>query len=197
MLPPAFGRDAGIYPIGGADPATARRWLARARFKPSKLVLYTWNERLGIEFGQVFAFNLRQIGIDVEVQHFEHVAMRARARRPGEPYDIVMSGWAADYADGAGFFESLLGGRTLRQPGHSNFSRFDDARTNTRMQAAGRLRGAARRRAWAELDFDLMRTNPPWAPFIHNALRNFVSRSFGCYLSHPIYAVDLAAACKK
>jgi peptide/nickel transport system substrate-binding protein len=145
----------------------------------------------------VFAFNLKQIGIDVEVKHFEQAALNERAGRRGEPYDVALSTWAADYLDGATFFIPLLSGGTLRQPGHQNFSWFDDAKTNARMQAAGRLAGAARRSAWAELDFDLMRTNPPWAPFRHGNSRDFVSRSFGCYLHHPLYGVDLAAACKK
>jgi ABC-type oligopeptide transport system substrate-binding subunit len=197
MLPPALGRDASIYPLGGAAPRAARRWLARARFKPSKLVLYTWNIPLGVGVGDVFAFNLKQIGIDVEVKHFEQAALNERAGRRGEPYDVALSTWAADYLDGATFFIPLLSGGTLRQPGHQNFSWFDDAKTNARMQAAGRLAGAARRSAWAELDFDLMRTNPPWAPFRHGNSRDFVSRSFGCYLHHPLYGVDLAAACKK
>jgi ABC-type oligopeptide transport system substrate-binding subunit len=197
MLPPALGRDASVYPLRGADPATARRWLSRARFKPTRLVLYTWNNRFGVEFGQLLAFELSQIGIDVDVKSFEMVALEERTSRRGEPYDVSLHGWVADYADGAGFLIPLLSGRRLRQPGHSNFSYFDDPKTNARIEAAGRLGSAARRRAWAALDVDLMRTNPPWAPFIHGTNRAFVSRSFGCYLSHPVYAVDLAAACKK
>jgi hypothetical protein len=27
--------------------------------------------------------------------------------------------------------------------------------------------------------------------------RAFISKSFGCFLYHPIYGVDIAAACKK
>jgi hypothetical protein len=42
-----------------------------------------------------------------------------------------------------------------------------------------------------------MRTNPPWAPFAHTTTRHFVSRSFGCFIAHPVYGVDLAAVCKK
>ena len=34
MLPPALGRDERIYPLEGADPATARKWYARAKHKP-------------------------------------------------------------------------------------------------------------------------------------------------------------------
>jgi hypothetical protein len=42
-----------------------------------------------------------------------------------------------------------------------------------------------------------MRDNPPWAPLIHSNSRSFVSKSFGCFLHHPLYGVDIAAACKR
>jgi ABC-type oligopeptide transport system substrate-binding subunit len=193
MLPSALGRDVSIYPLGGAAPRAARRWLARARYKPTTLVLYTWNNPVAIRFGQVFEFNVEQIGIDVDVKYFEQAAIGERACRRGEAYDVAFSPLGAEYADGASFFEPLL-----RQPGINNWSCFRDARTNARIAAVGRLEGAAaRRRAWAELDIDLMRNNPPWAPFMNRTVGDFISRSYGCYLRHPIYTVDLAAACKK
>ena len=70
MLPPAVGRDAHIYSLKGADPVTARRWLSRARLKPTTLVLYAWNIPPAVTAAQVFAFNLKQIGIDVDVKYF-------------------------------------------------------------------------------------------------------------------------------
>ena len=43
MLPPALGRDTSIYPLREADPATARKWYARAKYKPQRLVFYAPN----------------------------------------------------------------------------------------------------------------------------------------------------------
>ena len=65
------------------------------------------------------------------------------------------------------------------------------------MDAASRLNGAARSRAWADLDADLMRDDPPWAPFVNTVGRHFVSRSFGCFLATPALGLDIVAACKK
>jgi peptide/nickel transport system substrate-binding protein len=197
LLPPALGRDASIYPLRGADPATASRWLAKARLKPSTLVLYTWDTRFGIAVAQTFAFDLQQIGIDVDVKTYEQLTLLQKAGTRGEPYDVVLNGWGPDYPDGFAFFGVLLSGTSLNRPGNWNLSYFDDPKTTARMKAIARLTGEARRRAWAELDFDLMRTNPPWAPFIHGTRRDFISKSFGCYLPHPEEIVDFAAACKK
>ena len=46
----------------------------------------------------MFAFNLKQIGIDVEVKYFS-ARLQEKARHAGEPYDVVFLGWGADYAD--------------------------------------------------------------------------------------------------
>jgi hypothetical protein len=43
----------------------------------------------------------------------------------------------------------------------------------------------------------MMREDPPWAPFMTQAGRDLVSASLGCYVYHPVYGFDIAAACKK
>jgi ABC-type transport system substrate-binding protein len=197
LLPPALGRDESIYPITGADPAAARKLIARARFKPSRLVLYAWNRGFGFAAAEVFKFDLQQIGIDVDVKYFDPGQVYERAGIRGEPFDVVQTGWAIDYADAEAYFDPLLNGRNLGTTGNTNTSYFDEPRISARIAAASRLPGEARRKAWANLDVDLMRNDPPWAPFVHWATRDFVSPSFGCYLFQPVYWLDIAAACKK
>ena len=189
MLPPALGRPAGIYPLGGADPATARKWLARARLQPEKLVLYTANHAPGVAVAQVLAFNLKQIGIELDVKYFDRRVLDEKVRNHrSEPFDLDYDGWAVDYADAAAYFRVLLG---------SGYPYLGGAGVAARVAAADRLVGEERRKAWDELDEDLMRDNPPWAPYLHFTGRTFVSRSFGCFVAHPVYGLDLAAACKK
>src|SRR5512132_3521762 len=121
MLPPVLSRDAGIYSLTRSDPATARKWLKRARFQPSTLVLYTWNTPFGITAAQVFAFDLKQIGIDVEVKYFAPFVGEGRAATRGEPYDVLFLPWAVDYADPASFYFPLLD-PNLRPVGNLNLS---------------------------------------------------------------------------
>ena len=161
--------------------------------KPTRLVLYGWNSPSGIVAAQVFAFNLKQIGIDVTVKYFNLATLAQRARTPGEPYDVVFQPWTVDYPDPASFFV-LLHGASI---GGVNWANLDEPTVNARIDAANRLTGAARRKAWSDLDADLMRNNPPWAPFLHRNQRGFVSRSVGCFFLHPVYREDLAAICKK
>jgi ABC-type oligopeptide transport system substrate-binding subunit len=196
MLPPALGRDERIYPLKGADPSSARRWLARARVRPKTLVLYASSAPLGVALAQVLVFNLRQIGIDLEVKYFDGAALGGKVSTRGEPFDLVMNGWATDYADPLAFLGLLLD-TDFPRGGTSNLSYYESPSVNARIEAANRLTGESRRKAWADLDVELMRDDPPWAPFIHQTRRAFVSPSFGCVLLHPIYGMDIAAACKK
>ena len=160
--------------------------------RPAKLVLYANSSgSIGVVIAQVFAFDLKQIGIDVEVRYFDTLTLSAKAETPGEPYDVIMLGWSADYADGAAFFVPLLGG------GGASGTNVRDPRLAARIAAAGRLTGEARRDAWADLDLDLMRNDPPWAPFANTQSVTFVSRSVGCVVVHPVYGFDFATVCKK
>jgi peptide/nickel transport system substrate-binding protein len=191
-LPPAIARRASIYPLRGANVAAASRWLEKARLKPATLVLYANSNPIGVVIAQTLVFNLRQIGVDVEVKYYDSVSLDTKRTTKGEPFDLILLGWAADYADAASFFVPLLGPGS-RESG-TNVAR---PTITARIQAANRLTGEARRKAWADLDVDLMRNDPPWAPFAHTQRRTFVSRSLGCLLDHPVYGLDFAAVCKK
>ena len=139
----------------------------------------------------MLALNLKQIGIDLEVKYFDANVLLAKLATRGEPFDLALVGWNADYADPAAFFVPIV------TRGSGMGVNLDDPRVNARIEAANRLTGEARRRAWADLDVDLMRDNPPWAPFLHLQGRTFVSQSLGCFLDHPVYGLDFAAVCKK
>ena len=197
MLPPALGRDEQIYPLRGSNLVTARKWFAKASFKPSKLVLYWPSYRPAA--AQSIEFDLKQIGIDVEVKYFGLGVLLAKAGTRGEPFDMMYSGWQADYPDPAGYFVPLLSGKSLQATGNTNFSYFNDPKVNARIEAANKLPpgSEARYDAWSDLDVDLMRNDPPWAPFLNFSDREFVSKSYGCYVFQPVFGVDLAAACKK
>jgi peptide/nickel transport system substrate-binding protein len=194
MLPPELGRNERFYPLD-ANPATARKWYARARYKPRTLVVYA-NKDFSNLIVQL-STDLKRIGIGVKVKYFDQLALGEKANEPGAPYDILTGAWSADYADGASYFELLLDGGNIGRPDNLNYSFLDDPRVNARIASANRLSGAARRKAWADLDADLMRNDPPWAPYFHTHRVEFVSPSYGCFVYHAIYGPDLAAACKK
>ncbi|HET9286844.1 MAG TPA: ABC transporter substrate-binding protein [Gaiella sp.] len=192
MLPRGLARPTSIYPLRGSDYATARRMLARARNQPKRLVLYANSFSVTVAQAEILAFNLKQIGIDLQVKYFDIGALPGKLATRGEPYDLALAGWFADYADPAAFFVPIL------NRGSGQGVNLDDPRIDARIEAANRLTGEARRRAaWADLDVDLMRDNPPWAPYVHTQTRTLVSKGVGCVVVHPLYGFDIAAVCKK
>jgi oligopeptide transport system substrate-binding protein len=197
ILPPGLGRAESIYPLGGPNLGAAKGWYARARLKPTTLVYYSTNAPGSVVQAQILEFNLKQLGIDLEVKYFDAGTLLEKISTRGEPFDLARNGWAVDYADGGSFFSPHLEGSSIQPTGNLNVAYFDDPQTNARIDAANRLTGEARRKAWEDLDVRLMRDNPPWAPLIHSNSRSFVSKSFGCFLHHPLYGVDIAAACKR
>lgn len=198
ILPPAIGRATTIYPVGAVTKAgisRARALLANARL--TKLVLYSGQSPFFVARAQIFQFNLKRIGIDVDIKYYSSRELLRRTSTRGEPYDVVLQGWVADYPDGISYF-ATIDGTNIRQTGNTNFAYFDRARYNRRIAAIDRLRGHARRLAWANLDVEVMRNDPPWAAFMNSTRRDFVSKSFGCYVFQPALSrVDLVAACKK
>ncbi len=196
ILPRAIGRAATIYPTGGSV-RRAQALVKKARLRPAKLVLYAFNLPVPMADARIFRSNLKRIGIDVDVRYFSPTELYDRITTRGEPYDVASAGWIADFPDGISFFRTL-DGRNIRDEGNSNFAYFNRARYNRRIAAIDGLRGLPRRKAWADLDVELMRNDPPWAPITNFVRRDFVSKSFGCYVFQPALSrVDLVAACKK
>jgi ABC-type oligopeptide transport system substrate-binding subunit len=181
LLPPALSDTRPAYPLGRADPVTARKWLARDAHRPKTLVLYTTNFPFGAPNAQAFASSLKRLGIDVVVKYFEFSTMLQKLRVPGEPWDVAWLPWNSWYLDPAGSLVLL----------------FRTTRFQARVYAANRVTGAARQKAWADLEADLMRNDPPVAAYMNPADLVLLSRSFGCYRPHIVYDLDLAAACKK
>lgn len=204
ILPPAIGASASLYPLGavtGQSLTKARALLQRAKFKPKKLTFYAATAGgLGVDAirAQIFQSNLKRLGIEVEIKYFSFEEVSRRTGTRGEPFDVTIGSWFADYADAGAFFLPLLSGLSITKSGNSNIAYFNRPKYSREIERIDALTGAVRRKAWARLDVQMMRDDPPWAPFENITQRDFVSKSFGCYLLHPaIGRINLVAACKK
>ena len=113
----------------------------------------------------MFASNLRPLGIDVEVKPFELLTLIEKLDTRGSRGTSHGSPGGAAYPDPAGAFFPLLRG----------------TRYEARFNAANRLADAARAKAWANLEADLMRNDPPVAVYADFTPPAFVSRRFGCW----------------
>ncbi len=170
--------------IRSAEPTRHREEVARAGEAPAGHARPLRGQQLirSSPMAQVLVFNLKQIGIDLEVKYFDN-ERSARRRPAGSP---STSPWTAGLPTTP---MRPASSSLILDRGIGSGVNLDDPVVNRRIAAANRLSGEARRKAWADLDVDLMRNNPPWAPFAHLQIPTFVSRSLGCFVDHPVYGV--------
>ncbi|HKP20931.1 MAG TPA: BTAD domain-containing putative transcriptional regulator [Thermoleophilaceae bacterium] len=189
MIPPGLPgfEDAGIFPLGGPDLATARRLAGGAE---RRAVLYTCNLPGCSRHAQILRSNLRAIGIELDVRQFSIAEMFTRLNEGrDEPFDIAYYNWFYDNADPANYINLPLG------PGGPNIRPFEDPELDRRMAGAARLTGRARYSAYAELDRDISSRFAAVAPFATGTSSYFLSKRMGCVRLHPIYGLDLTRLC--
>jgi len=133
-----------------------------------------------------------RIWIGLRIKYYDTDELNRRILVPGEPYDLNLYAWGADYTDPTGFLIPILA------PEGVSGLNLDDPLLARRLDAANRLRGDARLAALTRLEVELMRDNPPLASFGHVAQRVLLSRSVGCVVFHPVYfGPNLTTVCKE
>ena len=170
-------RDANIYPVGKPAIGKARALLGGTT---GKVVMYTTNDQLGVNTGQMVQANLKAIGLDVEVKPYTFAVLIDKTGTRGEPFDMYSIGWFADYPDPYDFINILLDGRTIVAKNNINTSYFNVPAYQKKMDAAARLTGDARYRAYGNLDIDITRNQSPLVITGNSNIREFISSKVGC-----------------
>ncbi len=190
---PGF-RDWDLYPLRGPDLARARS-LAAGNTRGGKAVLYAFSVAQFPAIAEIFRQQMQAIGLDVEIRTFIPPVATDKMTTRGEPFDIALIGFAADYADPNAFLRPLLSGDALGKKS-TNIAHFADRRFDRLLERAARLTGERRYAAFADLDRVTMRDSAPVAAFVNENSRFYVSESVGCF-SAPFGLVNLVAVCKK
>jgi peptide/nickel transport system substrate-binding protein len=184
--------DARIYPLSHADLARARA-LARGHTRGGRAVLYIKDSPIDIAQAQIIQRDLKPIGIEVKVKAFPGPALFQQLFTPGTPYDMTLVGIGPDYFDPYAMLNVLFDGRLIGTPYSSNLAHFNSPKYNLLLDAASRLTGPARYRAYGRLDVDLATNEAPMVAYENESALTFVSRRAGCLVLNPF--LDLAAVC--
>jgi peptide/nickel transport system substrate-binding protein len=184
---PGFA-DADIYPLDGPNLGHAQA--LAASYTPATAELYTCLSAPCQAVAQNVQDELAPLGITVNIHSFTRTEEIAREQTPGEPYDIAVEGWVADYDDPSDMLNVLIGGGSV-----SNFGHFDDLFWNAKLDAASLLTGTARAHAYADIDVGVMQIAAPMAPFGTINARDFFSERIGCQTFSPPFGMDIAALC--
>jgi len=157
--------------------------LARARAlmrgRTAKAVLYAGNDPVSKAQSELIRISLGRIGIEVQVETYTFGVQITKAGTRGEPFDMNLIGWFADYPDPYDFVNVLLYGKTIAKLNNVNTAYFDDPAFNRRMERAALTTGDARAAKYASLDRDLTRA-APFVVYGNSTIREFVSDRIGC-----------------
>jgi ABC-type transport system substrate-binding protein len=185
-------RDARLYPLTGPDLRRARA-LAEGNTRSGKAVLYTRADPVDLAHAQILKRNLHAIGIELEIVHFPGILIFEKLATERHLFDIGRAGWG--HSADPSWFTGIFDGRTIDRPGQSNWSYFDSPRYNRLFDAASRLRGVGRERAYGDLDVQLGRDAAPAVPVTNLNAPTLVSARVGCIVLNPW--LDLTAVCLK
>ena len=170
--------------------------LAAANLRGGKIVFHVPDSPWEIGCAQCVAEHLAEIGLEVEIRPFAEwtttSAYLGRLGNPDEPWDMALVLWTPDFVDPYAYINRLL---DTQDAGGTNLARFDEPEYIQQMRRAARLRGADRRKAYAQLDLELARDAAPIVPFLVLNEATLLSARAGCPLLRP--ALVLTTVCLK
>ena len=181
-----------VYPVDEPDLAKARA-LARGHLRGGHAVFLACGTADCGERAIVVADALRKIGLRVRIDTSPGQFTLAGVR--GTAFDIADVITRPDYGDPYGLVEKLLDSRVIRAVGNSNISYYASPQVDRAIDAAQRLEGEARDRAYGRLGIEVARTDAPLAAYAVLNARVFLSTRVGCITYQPVYGLDLAGAC--
>jgi ABC-type transport system substrate-binding protein len=176
-----------MYPLDGPDLRTARRLAGSAR---RRAVLYFCGDPANQKIADIVRANLARIAISVSI-----VAGGASCRSAREPAraDLLISSLSSPERDPAPFVQQVLADRAYGVPLGSG--RWPGETFRRHLERANELSGAARFRAYARLDAELMRAAPA-AVYASWVQPDYLSPRVGCRIVQAEYhVIDLGALC--
>jgi peptide/nickel transport system substrate-binding protein len=113
---------------------------------------------------------------------------------------IGFADWFQDYPHPLDWFDVLLNGNRITQTHNNNYSNFDDASVNAKIEALKKEPSltSSVNEQWAALDKQIMQ-QAAWVPFMNRQFIDFFNSDIdlSCYVNHVLYQFDFATICHK
>jgi ABC-type transport system substrate-binding protein len=186
-----------IYPF---HPDLRRaRALAHGHTRSGRATLYTCADVVCVAPAQVVKQNLAKIGLHVVVKTFPTPVQLDKMATPREPFDIgrIWVGGSRDPGAFVSLFDSraIPGSETYVTGQAANYSHFSSRLYNRLIARASKLSGAARYRAYGDLDLQLGSQAAPAVAYANVNELTLVSARVRCVVVNP--QLDLTAICLK
>ncbi len=165
-----------VYALKGADVAKAKQIGGSAIDSAPTLNVIHTTSTASTNRAQVAEYNLKQAGFKINdvptpaTNYYQVIQTR------GTTYNFVTNGgWCADYFDPFDYLNVLFDGRHIQAANNNNYAYFNNASFNKGLDHAASLSGAARAKAYAALDKELMVKYAPVVPYLISTNRYFTS----------------------
>ncbi len=179
------------YPLDHPDLATARRLAGPGPHGTATFFSGVFDP----QNDQIVARALRAIGIEVVIKRYPLNTLLAKEHTARAPFDLVSGGYGLDYPDPYDILNTSFDGTLIAAHHNQNISNFNDPVYNRALEAAARLSGAVRYKAYAKVDADLVTNAAPMVAWATSTAQDFFSTRVGCQIYQPVYGMDLAALC--
>jgi peptide/nickel transport system substrate-binding protein len=147
------------------DPAKAKAMLGD---KKVKLAFMSRSTAYGQQTAPVVKESLEKAGFEVVVTYVDQPSHNPTARTKGNPYDIYLSNWAADWPSGASTIPVLYDGRKIGPKGNSNVSYFNSDKVNAEIDRVSKLPAGEAGPEWAKIDKLIEEEFYPVVPMYQN-----------------------------
>jgi ABC-type transport system substrate-binding protein len=147
--------------------ATAKK-LAKGHFKSGKInVGFRSSGTTNPAQAQIVRRDLIRLGFnaaDINMKGFSGADLYDAMGKKNTDLDMGVSmGWCSDYPDPYDWINILLYGKSIQAENNVNYSYFNEAKWNKKMEQAARLVGPKRLQVYGQLDLDIMQQAAPMA----------------------------------
>jgi peptide/nickel transport system substrate-binding protein len=137
--------------------------------KETPLVMAHGDEPTAQQSAVAMKTGLERAGFKITLVPVTADAFLDEIGKKNNPWDIYVSGWAADWATAATTIPLLLDGRTIKEDSNTNYSYFNDATVNAEIDRIGTITDPAKAaEAWAALDEKIMKDFAPLVPIYND-----------------------------
>jgi len=143
---------------------------------------------------------LKSIGLNAKLKQINAAIYWTTIGNQATKAQIGFADWFQDYPHPLDWFDVLLNGSRITQTHNNNYSNFDNAAVNAKIDSLkkeSKLTDSINSQ-WAQVDKMAME-QAAWAPFINQqGIDTFGSDiDLSCYVFHVNYQFDFSTICKK
>jgi peptide/nickel transport system substrate-binding protein len=188
ILPPGLGSAYKKHHLYPYDLAKAKALIKQSGDTGMSVTVWAHTTDPTPKAAQYLAGVLQSLGFKASVKTFdESVYWDTISAEKSDP-QIAFQDWNQDYPEAQDFIDTLLNGEKIVQVGNNNQTNTNVPALNRQIdQARGMPLGAARNALWAKLDYEYMKQNAPWVPFMNRQIPKFVSKRVHGLVFNPSY----------